>query len=276
MKCTNCGFEQEQQFECCPNCSQPIEPVAKEHVVNPAAEKILNVFKDKLSLVLCILMTVASALPVIEGSFPVINILVTIFLWLTYSKSTKGIADEKKLRCVSGTVYANYVITNVVSVILMVCGVVIALSLGLFASSEAIMNSVNIDLGPFASFINEIPMAFYSIAGWIVGLVFVIGGAVSLVLNLLGMRKIHAFAKSVYQGIIDCKDEFEAPASVKNWLIFYGVMSGLSALASNFSSFISKGCIAACQIIAVVLINKYFLNETKPQPEYQEMPSDNQ
>ncbi len=271
MKCTNCGFEQEQQFNYCPNCSKPTESVVGEWAVNPAAERILKVFKDKLSLVLCILMTVASAFPLITGQLPVINILFTVFLWLTYSKSTKDIADEKKLRCVSGTVYANYVITNVVSVILIVCGVVIALALGLVANSEAIMNSIKIELGSVAPFVNQLPASLFSIAGWIIRFVFIIVGVVLLVLNLLGMRKIHAFTKSVYQGIIYHKDEFVSPASVKNWLIFYGVMSGLSALLSisaDFSSAISSGCIAASQIIAAILINKYFLNVTKDQAEY--------
>ena len=142
MKCKNCGFEYGEQYDYCPNCGtqnaveQPTkQPVAEAVSLNPVADKVMSALKDSGFLVLCILMSISCVLS-LKGGFPLINILLTIFLWLTYADVQKGFANEKHLQSISGTVYASYVITNVVSIILIVCGVLFGVLVTAFAGTE--------------------------------------------------------------------------------------------------------------------------------------------
>ena len=120
MKCNNCSFESEQDFAFCPNCSAPAgEPVSvSEPIVNPVGERVMAALKDKMFLAICVLLTVASAISTFSGGgIPAIIILHTVFLWIAYSKVQKNIVDTKQLRNLSGTVYAQYVVLNVLSII---------------------------------------------------------------------------------------------------------------------------------------------------------------
>ncbi len=259
MKCTSCGFDSEQEFAHCPCCGAAAgETVAI--VSNPAAEKFLPVLKSSMFLAICILMTCSCAFSLAVGGLSVVNILLTVFTWITYSQARKGIASAKHLRCVSGTVYANYVLANVGAIILIVCGVILAV----------LMLSTNVVEIIVWEFIQEFPEIYNSdfarvfsvFIGWTVAAVFIVASAISLVFNILGMRKIHRFAKSVYQSINSGSIDLVNPRAAKNWLIVYSVFNGIAALFSVGSSIpaaISSACITAAGIIAVVLINQYFI-----------------
>ena len=130
MKCKNCGFENEQGVEYCVNCGESLAcdcaPMPVEAVsLNPAADIVMNALRDKLFLVLCVLMTASCAMSIITSGVSLIYILITIFLWLTYADAQKGFANEKHLRVISGTVYAQYIIINVLSVLLLVSGALV-------------------------------------------------------------------------------------------------------------------------------------------------------
>lgn len=272
MKCNNCGFESERDFEYCMNCGAaadknavPVEAVS----LNPAADKVMNALKDRLFLVICILMT-ASCVLSLNGGLPLINILITVFLWLTYADAQKGFASENHLRNISGTVYANYVITNVACGILIVCGVLLGAIFALFANTpefiselEAVLSEY--DFSEFGINMADIPQGFGLIMGWIIAFVFIAIAAIGLVFNLLGMRKIHRFAKSVYQGIMYQNPNFENPRAAKNWLLFFGICSAISAVSSltsgSITSVLTAGCIAASEIIAYILIDKYLVEK---------------
>lgn len=128
MKCANCGFESEQNYSVCPQCQANTQS-------NPAAQKILCVLKDPLFLVICILMSISCAISLAADNLPLINILITVFLWLTYAQSRKEIADAKHLRFISGAVYANYVINYVIAGLVVILGVIFAVAFGLIASN---------------------------------------------------------------------------------------------------------------------------------------------
>ena len=277
MNCKNCGFEYSDQYEYCPNCgapktveSAPEQPVAEPVSLNPAADKIMCALKDNLFLVLCILMSVSCVLS-LSGGLPLINILLTIFLWLTYADVQKGFANEKHLQCVSGTVYASYVITNVASIILIVCGILFGVLVGMFAGAEEFAKGFDMaisqyDLGEFAFNYKDIPQVFIGLAGVLIGGAFVLIGAIALIINILGFKKIQNFAKSVYTGIMFQNPDFQNQCAAKNWLIFFGVCSAIAAAVSLFSepvAAVASGCDAATAIIASVLIDKYLIK--KPQ-----------
>ncbi len=274
MKCNNCGFQHQQEFDFCPNCGTKATPAdsmqdlpAVESVsLNPAADVIMPVLRGGLFLTVCILMTVASGLSVIGGNFSVINILLTIFLWLTYSEARRGFASEKQLRNISGTVYANYIIVNVACGLLAFLGVLFGILLNVLSGTydiNELFAELFYELDLNVADIN-LSQAILSAAGWIFALIFIVIAAVSLVINILGMRKIHRLAKSTYQSVMFGTLNLENPRGAKNWLIFFGVCSALSTVSSLLEGSetiaLATGCVTAAEIISAVMINKYLLS----------------
>lgn len=266
MKCNNCGHEYNDMFEVCPNCGvQPdvVEPVS----LSPAHDTVLSALKDKGFLAICILMTVASGMSLMGGSISVLNILFTVFLWLTYSAAEKGFADSNHLKCISGTVYASYVITNVTSIIFIVCGILSAVLFSLEMAEEALHNGLSIVVGEqeINEYIAELEGVVPNALTWfgmVFSITFVVIGVLVLVFNIIAMKKIHLFAKSVYQGIELQNSTFENPKAVKNWLMVFGVCGAISTLSGgNIVAFIANGCAAATTIIASTLVNKYFVQK---------------
>ena len=138
MKCNNCGFESEQEFNYCKQCGAPInigqvQPVS----LNPAADRILPALKDKLFLTMCILFSAACVLNMALDGIPAITILFTVFMWIVYADARKGIVNERHLRNISGTVYASYILGNVVSILFLVVGGLMAFIMGKIAVKEA-------------------------------------------------------------------------------------------------------------------------------------------
>lgn len=269
MKCTNCGFELQDDSLFCTNCGAQLAPEAAAPYA-PENNKVLAMLKDSLFLVTCILVTVAAGLKLIGGEgIPVFETLFTIFLWLTYSQAAKGIADEKHLRCISGTVYANYIVNNVTAIIVIVCGVIVSAVLGFLGGNLEFMSQFTFELEQEFPGQEGIVSAIFGTLGWIIGLIFVVAGVIALVLNILGTKKIHRFVKSVYQSLSNPYMEIVNPRAARGWLIFLGVCLGVSALSNistNLASVlpaIADGCMAATTIIAAVLVGKYFLSDNE-------------
>lgn len=271
MKCEYCGFENEKDFSFCPNCgaaahtAAPAEASVSPLPENPAAEKVLQALKDPLFLVLCILISASCVLGLLSGGSDILSILFTVFLWLTYAKARNHIADVSHLRSVSGTVYAQYIVVNVVSILLIVVGVIVGLVLSVLDGDAAFMNELlyeaQLDAETLALF-NELSAA---VIGLVFLLVFVVIGVVMLVVNLFSNRYIHRFAKSVYQSIASGTLALKHTKTAYGWLIAFGVFSGVSLLgdlsSGNFSTILSSGASCAAPIIAAILINKHLTSE---------------
>ncbi len=272
MKCNNCGFENEKGFEYCVNCGQPSKPQGTKEVepvsLNPAADIVLPALQDKLFLALCILMTVSCTLSMLASGMPLINILITMFLWLTYFDAKKGFANEKHLQSISGTVYANYVIVQVCGIILLVCG-----ALSLFVGIMMVFNGEGFDmLGEILQELDKtefnaefiaILETFGAFSIVIVAATLVLVGVIVLVFNILMMRKIHRFAKSIYQGIMYQNPNFEKPTAVRNWFIFIAVCNGINVISSITSAdpiyILTSVCSMAISIVVISLLNKHIV-----------------
>ena len=255
MKCVNCDFTHEENFDFCPQCGAPSE-------LN-FAERIRGIVTSNGFLAICVLVTAATALSLFAKSINIIYILLSVFLWLSYSAAKSGGNFGEQLRNVSGTVYAQYVIMNVASIIVMVCGVIsagLSILVGALPIEElkqALADSVTIDV-PF-----EIPEITAEIAGIVVlvmGIVFVIIGVLMLIINVLSYKNIHRFAKSVYQSVLSGTAVIEKTTTAKNWLLVLGIFGAISAVTSIFASplvALGTGCSAAAMFVAVWMINKY-------------------
>lgn len=259
MKCANCGYESEQDFSFCPGCG------AETQQNNPAAEKILSALKDSLFLVLCILMSASCILTISADGLPLIDILITVFMWLAYAQSRKDIADAKHLRSVSGAVFAHYVIVYVVAGLCLLVGVIFALVFGSLANDPSFMDTL---LSGFITSAEDYAMfaqLFASLSGGVVMTVFAFVCVLLVVFNIFSLRYIHGFAQSVYQSVESGNLVLKYKNATRNWLFVLGVINGLSSLTSFGEGLYTAGLASvvscAIMIIAGVMINKHFSNE---------------
>lgn len=261
MKCANCGFENAQDFSFCPSCGAPTLDSAP---TNNAAAKILQALKDPLFLVLCILMSVSCFFTLITSGPDVISILFTVFLWLTYAQAHKDIADPKYLRCVSGTLYAHYVLVNVAAVFIIVIGALLT------AFTDTILDSSAVS-ALFAELEAELPakameLLYPLLTSGLLTFVFVAFIAVGvgiLLVNLFSIRYIHRFAKSVYKSIESGALTLKHANAARVWLYIFGILSGLSLLSSgdSISAYLLSAVSCAMPILAAVLMQKHLLNQ---------------
>ena len=263
MKCRHCGYESADQFAFCPCCGNAVAETTEQLCVereepsgNPAANRILNILKDNLFFVICILVTASAACNIFAGQLDLLNILASVFLWLLYAQVQKNAIDSTHLRSLSGTVYASYVLTNVLCVIIGVCGILIAALVGIFG--DEIISEIpelNID-----GALEGVVALSTVLVAMIVGIAFVVIAIVGFLLNYFGTRNIHRFLKSVYQSVACGELKLVKCKTAHNWLMVLGVLSGLGALGSltdlDVFSFVASGGIAAAQILAAMLINK--------------------
>lgn len=263
MKCNNCGFELEENVNFCPNCSMATAE-AQPISLNPAGDVILNALRDKLFLVLCIFMSVATILGFKDG-VPLLNILYSIFLWLLYAKAYKGEADCAKLRNLSGTVFAAYILNYVLFGIIFVLGIILAAAVGFIANDPDLLGLLEQELANSGLELTGFNLAdiLPYISGGIVVVVFGIISLIGIFVNAFSMRYIHRFAKSVYQSVDSGVLELKSVKGAKNWLLVFGIVGFISAVANLFNgdiSLVSKIASAAsglCPIFAFVLIQKH-------------------
>lgn len=274
MKCEFCGFETKEEFVFCPNCSKKREEETNNEQnnitevlpvsLNPAADIVMKALKDKLFLVLCILVSASTLFTLANDTVNIIGILMTVFLWLTYASAYKGIADEKHLRNISGTYFANYVIMWVATVLVLVMGVLFTFVFGVIATSGELMDSLLDEMEfTFEGFATEAIAGILSVSVvWIFVIFILIGVALILVLHF-AVRPTHRFIQSVYKSVETGEPSFCSVNTAKNWLPISGILEGLSALGSlfggNMSGFIASGSAAAASIIGSILIDRYFL-----------------
>lgn len=260
MKCYKCGFEAEQDFEACPVCATYVTPV------NPVANKVLSLIKDKLFLVLCILLTISCAATIFSGSgFPVTALLTVIFLWIVFSKGQEGIVDAKAMRCVSGVVYAEYVIMNVLAVLFAVLGILMGVLMSFISSStelmQAFVQGFSISGLPFDI---DVTNALAVGIGWAVAAACVFFAAIVFVINLFAWKKLHGFVKSVYKSVESWGTTPVINAKVaKIWLWVFGILSAVGALGSfaDILVFAGNGAAAAAYIIGALLVDRYFVEK---------------
>lgn len=264
MKCEYCGFENGQDFTFCPNCGASARSSAPAAaVVNTAAEKVLQALQDTLFLVLCILMSVSCALTLIQSGPDVLSILFTIFFWLIYAQSRKGIADAAHLRSVSGMVYAHYIIVNVVAILVIVVGAIVGLAFGALAGDPAFMNEFMSSLDSLPYDTAALVQSLASASGAVILFVFALIGGLMIVINMFSIRYIHRFAKSVYQSVETGTLALKHVKAAHGWLWAFGVISGISLLGDLGSGdlvlVLSSGASCAMPILAALLIKKHLM-----------------
>lgn len=263
MKCLKCGFEREEIFAFCPNCGHQVgeNPASggsyfvESVAVDPVADTVLKGLKSPSFLAACILVTVGVILNIANQSIPLLEILFAVFMWLSYARARKNIADANQLRNISGTVYANYVISLIASIFVAVAGLMM-----FFASSFAAVGLEeyldNFDFGfKIPAIIMEMGVSFLLL---LVGIGMLLGAALGIIFAVCGLKKIHTFMKSVYTSVGLCRFEFKKVSAAKNWLIFFGITAFISGVFSivNAAPLAGLGgfCFGVAQILGSIII----------------------
>ena len=277
MICSYCQSEIDNNLQHCPVCGAPVPPPADKApdyfsqanevpaqpafipqapMINPLHTKTDMLVKDALFLVICILQTVATALPLINDvrSFNVLSILITVFLWVIFADSKKDLPNPSHIRLVSGTLFAYYVILYVLAGILALCGIIC-----FFASST--IASLFTDAFSSQAIINSEFDRIFSLGGGVIGFAFLIVAAMIVLINYFSYGKIHKFVKSCYENIQSGVNALENRSATSAWLIIFAVFLGLGALGSISNSIITAlayGCQTAICILAYLLIKKNY------------------
>lgn len=300
MKCNNCGFEELNDFAFCPKCganqnAAPQSDAAPAQEAAPAPEsvpvygnapeasapryynggiqqgipssvgsvtdRILAALKDSLFLILCIAYSASTVFGLFDGNISVIGILMTIFLWLTFASAQKGIASRDNLRCISGTVFASYVVEYVIAGALAFVGI-LAMIFG--TSGSGFIDSIIQYIYDKAEvgFYNDFIGGFAAGIAVLIGFVLIIIAAATVVINYFAMRSIHLFAQSVYMNIGEQKACIVKANVARVWLMVFGIISAIGALSSLFGdeavAFVASGSGAAAEIVGSIMIGKYF------------------
>ncbi|MBQ8203519.1 MAG: hypothetical protein IJZ75_04490 [Clostridia bacterium] len=262
MKCEKCGFEYDEAIGACPNCKgEFLEPVS----VNPAADKVLNLLKDGLFLVICIIVSVSCLASLSTGGMPLLQILMAVFLWLAFAQGRKNIADSSQLRNVSGTIYANYVLVNVAVICVIVSGALFGLAWQFITDAsmaQELIDEIISTVGIENTYMVE---TLFNISGTLVAGIIAAVGVVGLLINVLGFRKIHRLAKSTYISVDTCVPNFENARGAKNWMIAFAVFELVSAASGLFlwqvNSAVTGACSGVCLILGSILVDKYLISE---------------
>lgn len=247
-----------------PNCEQ----VQSEVVIEmKQPDPVLTALQHPLFLVICILISAGCGLGIFSGNFSVIHVLLTIFSWLAYAKGRNGVADAGHLRCISGTVFASYVIQFILFGLIALCGILVAGLLLILGTNVSWLQWGLEQIDP------ELVPDIYDASGqialtvfaFIIAGIFLFIAAFGIIINILGYRKFHKFAQSVYLSVGAEKPVFYKPKTVQGWAIAFGVVYGLSALSAlpdfQLFAFLSNASFSAVFIVSSFWINKNFSNK---------------
>lgn len=269
MKCPHCEYERAEAFTFCPMCGKPA--TKEDHAITICpTPRILSFIKDDLFLAICIILTASVGCSMISGGFNALFLLITIFAWLTYAGGKNNVVEHKHIKVISGSVYAIYVINNVLAIITAVCGVIYTILMLIppvlddFNISEQLLNINPEEYGPLAI----LPFTFITLISafaMFLGILLIIISIIMLFINVAGRKKIHRFVQSVYKSAEVGEETVIGASQTRVWLIIFAVItiaSAISAIGSgNVFGFLSEGGLSAAYIILNILIGKHFCDK---------------
>ncbi len=235
--------------------------------VNPVAAKLLPVIRSDMFLFVCILYTVSVAVRALLLDFTIIGILLTVFLWILYSKGRKNVVDAAQLRNLSGTIFASYVINWIGWIALLLLAVLLFALLGtgpvLTGFFTTVLRSIE-ELPNISSSAREaigvlLGNGVISIILVVLSAILVFTAVAGILLNIFGVRTIHRFTKSLAGNVATGAGELVHTGRAGTWLIVFGILSGISALASlSFIRIIPGGAKCAALIMLGLMVKRTF------------------
>ncbi len=220
-----------------------------------AKEKIANIFQDKLTLTVCLLLSAVTLVKILENSFILSLALPLIFaavIWLPVMQSSSGKVDVKYLKWLSGAVFLLFILGFIFAGLLAFCGV------SLILVSYSAIKIPLVDYLHTAYPIMENDAVVFS--------VILIGCAIlTAVLVFLSLGTIHKFTKSFYEnaeiGIFRAKKANSASIWVFVLGAYYLINVILNILNGHFVSAVSALLTAAAVIVGAFVIRKHFFKQ---------------
>lgn len=270
MFCPNCGHNREENNKFCTNCGFRFEEPAPEEPTRGTgfAAKVTGILRSDLFLVACILLSASALFSLVDGGIDVFKVLYTIFFWILFANArSKNFGNSNMLRCVSGTVLAEKVVTWVIF------GMVASFSLASFVAAfvaksfdsgiaSQIYEELSEELGESMSVAIYGGISSVKLFMIVLGFAFLLIAAVVLLVNLLVINKVHRFTKSLYPSVAEDKNAVVGANAARIALLVMGIISAVIAvfggLQGDFCYIVANSCFAAVQIILSVIIGRSF------------------
>ncbi len=213
-----------------------------------------ELFSGTFFLIISILLTAAAAAEIMSGTPGVFTILLSISSWLTYA-SAKEDGPIKGARLGAGTVKAMYIVGWVVVGIIAVSALVVMFFPSLIYNGIYNYGNFYFHILPSGSDMSDI-FNFFSYAGttafvWM-GLAMLLAAAAMAVINLLYVRSLLSFARSVRDSAQADVWQVEKALTVSRWMFVLGIIAGTGILGigkDSISAF-AAGCAGSAMIVA--------------------------
>ena len=279
MKCSYCGFESAKDYQYCPQCGTVIEKNEQDFYSTPQSEysyeqptpqpehAITTALKDKLFLVACVLVSVCCGLTILNYELPLLRIILAVFLWIAYAQAKSNTLNPSHVRNISGTVYASYILNNVLGVLFIIFGLLFSFVFSMITSNQEMLDLFYEELETKGgSEIVELFSQYIAPFAGFIGIAISVIGIIIIVLNIIGRKTIHKFVKSIYMNMGMPTEQIQKISKAQVWLIVFGVFYAISALSSasamNPTLMLSDLSFAAALIVIAILVKKYFSNKT--------------
>lgn len=275
MKCSYCGFESNRDYQYCPQCGAVMEKKQADFTPPPQSDfvyetptpqpehKIITALKDKLFLVVCILISACCGLSFLGGGLPIIRIFLTVYMWVAYTQTKNNTLTPGHIRNISGTVYASYVVNNVLGVFIIILGLLFSVLISFITSNAEMLEMFYEELETTAGseVASMFSQYFVNFAG-LIGVVISVIGIILIVINIIGRKAIHKFVKSIYLNMSLPTEQIQKVSKAYVWLLVFGILNAVSALSSYGPGasmiFLSEAAYSAALIITAILVKKYF------------------
>jgi hypothetical protein len=282
MICNYCQTEFDDSVQFCPACGAPVvppkekapdyfaanqaaptgvqSPLAPDYAtqsINPLLAKTDSLIKDNLFLAVCILQSVATAVPLFGDfkSFNILTLLITIFLWIIFADSKKGeLPNPSRIRVISGVLCAYKILLYVAAGLCALLGVIC------FFSASAFIKYFTDAFSESAEITTDLDKIL-SVGGWVIGIAFLFVAVFIAVLTYFSYAKMHGFVRSCYTNIQNGYNSLDNRNVTSIWLIIFAVLLGIGALGSLAESPITavvNGVNCATCILSYILLKKYY------------------
>lgn len=252
---------------------------------NAGAGRGSEIFKDKLFLPICILLSVAALINF--PSFNILTILIAIGTWILYAavRSNKNPFSTCGIKMISGTVKAQFILLWVAVAFLLILAIILlAIAPGIQSSIDpnadslfdAFPDYITIDQET-QNAVNQFISEFFpgmSIAQvfelflFIAGIILAFAAIVLTVINLVFTRPLRAFLVSFGQNA-----PMGLPIARANYvricLMVFAILQFISSASSllslssdSITELISGVCTGVSMLLGSLLIGKYCMNQT--------------
>lgn len=218
-----------------------------------------ELFSGTFFLVISILVTAAACVSVMEGLPNVFLILFSVSAWLSYGSSKAGEEWVRGIGLGHGTVMALFIMNWVLVGLLTAGGVLTMFATRLFGRyfisgffhASGLFGSSG-GLGDDISGIMSILQRLGSMAYVWLGLFLLVIGAAYAVINILFVRNLMTFSRSLRDSNYSGEWKVEKAECVSKWLFVLGIITCVGVLCvfkDGLAAFVS-GCTGAAMIVA--------------------------